>query len=94
MTGQPPLSQQAIENMLTNTDPWLSCDECFDGLDTVVEGLLAADTPLDETFRVHLNACGACLEEARSLATLIAPDHGLSPDDALRRLDTALTDPA
>jgi hypothetical protein len=94
MTADTPFNQQAIDNLLTNTDPWLSCDDCFEGHDAVIEELLASDTPPDETFRVHFNACTACLEEARSLATLIAADHGLSPDEALHRLDNALTDPA
>jgi hypothetical protein len=94
MTVPTPFTPSAVDNLLTNTDPWLSCDDCFEGHDAVIEELLASDTPPDETFRVHFNACTACLEEARSLATLIAADHGLSPDEALDRLDHALTDPA
>ncbi len=94
MTAHPPFTQQAIDGLLSNTEPWLSCDDCFDGHDTVIEELLASGAPPDESFRVHFKACAACLEDARSLATLIAPDHGLTSDEALRRLDRALTDPA
>jgi hypothetical protein len=93
MTDPLPLTPRAIDDLLTNTDPWLSCDDCFEGHDAVIEALLASDTRPDEPFRVHFNACTACLEEARSLAALVAADHGLSADEALRRLDDALTDP-
>jgi hypothetical protein len=94
MTADTQLTRQAIDNLLTNTDPWLSCDDCFEGHDAVIEELLATETPLDVTFRVHFNACAACLEEARSLATLVAADHGLTADEALHRLGDALTDMA
>jgi hypothetical protein len=94
MTAHTPITRQAIDHLVSNTDPWLSCDDCFEGHDAVIEELLASDTPPDETFRVHFNAWAACLEEARSLAALIAADHGLTPDEALHRLDDALTDPA
>lgn len=93
MTTNVPFDRQAIDGLLANSDPWLSCDDCFDGHDAVIEELLACDTPPSEAFRVHFNACPACLEEARSLATLIAADHDLSPDEALHRLEAALTDP-
>jgi hypothetical protein len=94
MTADEPLTKKAIDNLLTNTDPWLSCDDCFNGHDVVIEELLASGTPPDERFRVHFNACAACLEEARSLAALVAADHGLSADEAVHRLDDALIDPA
>jgi hypothetical protein len=93
MTDNPPLSREAVEALLTNSDPWLSCDECFEHHDAVVEGLLASHAPVDERFRVHFNACGACLEEARSLASLVAEDLGLDPGEAVRRFDDALLRP-
>lgn len=94
MTTHTPFSHEAVDRLLTDSEPWLSCDDCFDGHDAVVEQLLASNTPLTEPFRVHFNACSACLEDARSLAALIAPDHALSPDEAVDRLDTAITGPA
>lgn len=93
MTANTPFNREAIEGLLANSDPWLSCDDCFDGHDAVIEELLASNTQPDEAFRVHFHACPACLEEARSLVALIATDHDLSPDEALQRLETALADP-
>ena len=93
MTADTPLSREALAALLTNSDPWLSCDDCFEHQDAVVEHLVASHTPLDERFRVHLNACGACLEEARSLASLLAEDLGLDPAEAVHRLDEALLTP-
>ncbi len=50
------------------------------------EALLGADTPFSEEFRVHLQACAVCHEEAESLATLVAADHSLSAEAAVNRI--------
>ncbi len=90
MSSHPLCRTETVESLLTDTEPWLSCDDCFDGTDTVIEALLATATPLDATFRVHFAACPACLEEARSLATLIAADFDLTAKEATERLDDAI----
>lgn len=89
MTIHTTLTDSVIEALLIDSDPWLSCDDCFDQADAAVEGLLTGDREFDEPFRVHLRACGVCLEEALSLATLIAPDFGLTEAQAQSRVAAA-----
>jgi hypothetical protein len=84
------LTDEAARSLTINTQPWLSCDDCFEGVDVHVEALVADDVPLPEAFRVHLVGCSACLEEAISLAVLIAPDHRLHPDRARGLLERAV----
>ena len=72
MSDRGRLTPEAIERLTANTEPWLSCDECFDRLDAVIEDVVLSNLPMPEAFRVHLMACPACDEEARSLAELIA----------------------
>lgn len=90
MTDRPDLGPQAVRRLIAVTDPWLSCDDCFDLLDTVVEDVVVRGARMDPRFAVHLNACSVCSEEAGSLAALIAPEHGLDPDDAERALVLAV----
>lgn len=87
-----PLQPDAINRLLANTEPWLSCDDCFEQLDLAIEDVLSAAAPLAETVRVHLAACPVCREEAQSLVTLVAPDFGLTPSEAAARLDAVLQD--
>lgn len=72
------LHTAAVARLTVATDPWLSCDDCFDGIDAVVEGLLERREPMPGAFRVHLRGCPVCHEEAEALATLVAAEHGLS----------------
>jgi hypothetical protein len=72
------LHTAAVARLTVATDPWLSCDDCFDGIDVVLEGMLARREPMPGAFRVHLLGCPVCHEEAEALATLVAADHGLS----------------
>lgn len=92
MTGyrHGPLNPKAIARLTANTEPWLSYEECFEQLDTVIEGLVATGTPLPRKMCVHLQACPFCYDEAVSLATLLANDFGLSPDNAIALLDNAV----
>lgn len=90
MTHPQRLTSDAIDRMILTTDPWLSCDDCFDRLDVAVEGVLTQTRAMDEAFRVHLTGCTVCREEAVSLATLIAPDHELEPSHASALVHTAL----
>ncbi len=83
-----------IHRMTLTTEPWLSCDDCFDQLDAVVERVLMQAGAMEAAFRVHLMGCSVCREEATSLATLVAPDHGLDPSRAAALLDAAVDDHA
>lgn len=85
-----PLHPKAVDRLLANTEPWLSCDDCFEQLDVAVEAALGRAGPLPAAIRVHLAACPVCSEEARSLAALVAGDHGLTPAEALAELDAAV----
>jgi len=67
----PALTQAAVEALLLDTTPWLSCDECFEQLDTYVEALLRHPDHRDPAMDRHLQGCAACDEEARSLAALL-----------------------
>lgn len=90
MTYRPDLEPEAVRRLIAVTDPWLSCDDCFDLLDTVVEDVVARGARMDPRFVVHLNACSVCSEEAGSLASLIAPEHGLDARQAQRVLELAV----
>ncbi|WP_173924106.1 hypothetical protein [Agromyces sp. Marseille-P2726] len=65
------LTPEAIDRLTANTEPWLSCDDCFEQLDVIIDGLTRSNLPLPDAFRVHLMTCPACDEEARSLAALV-----------------------
>ena len=90
MTNLDPLSPEAIDRLTANTEPWLSCDDCFDVVDVAIDAMVVSSTPFSEEFRVHLLRCGVCREEASSLAEIVAVDHGLSPTEVVARIDSAL----
>jgi hypothetical protein len=71
-------------------EPWLSCDECFDRSDTVLEDLLDRNVPLPADFRAHLAGCPACRDEMESLAELAAADRGIDPAEGRARLDAQI----
>jgi hypothetical protein len=83
-TPNEPLTHAEAEALTADTRPWLSCDDCFDRVQTCVEALLRAGRGLDEPMRVHLLRCPACCEEAESLVTLLALEDGTDPEGALR----------
>lgn len=84
------LDSEVIARLTVDSDPWLSCDDCFEQADAAVEGIIAENVPLTTAFGVHLSACPVCHEEAVSLAELIAEDFNLSPDEAVARLEAAV----
>ena len=65
------LTPDAIDALLLDTAPWLSCDECFERMDTHVEALLRDPGHHDPAMDKHLQGCAACNEEAKSLLALL-----------------------
>ncbi|MGB3731848.1 hypothetical protein [Microbacterium sp.] len=90
MTESFPLGPAHIELLTADGDPWLSCDDCFEQIDWVIEDSLCGAKPLPESFRVHLTTCAVCHEEARSLAGLIAGDFLMTGEEAIEHLDHAI----
>jgi hypothetical protein len=78
-----PLGAGVIGRLLVDTDPWLSCDDCFDLVDRYVEQLLAGHVDAMPEMRVHLRGCPACAEEAATLVELAAADTGSEPGPEL-----------
>ena len=54
MTRPLRLTPDTIHRMTLTTEPWLSCDDCFDQLDAVVERVLMQAGAMEAAFRVHL----------------------------------------
>jgi hypothetical protein len=81
------LVPQVLERLTLLTEPWLSCDACFEQVDAQVEALLTRHLPLHEGFRAHLRGCPACREETATLLELLAMDCGIEPAVAVARLD-------
>lgn len=87
------LSPDAARRLTLSTEPWLSCEDCFDLMDVYVETLLADPggpalpaMPELEAMHVHLRGCAACAEEVRSLLELVADQDGRAAGPALSRL--------
>jgi hypothetical protein len=82
----PRLTEQTARLFALRTDPWLSCEDCFDRMDTFAEALLTRPGADDLAMRVHVAGCPACAEELESLVELVARENGLDAAPALRRL--------
>jgi hypothetical protein len=96
MTGiQRTLSPEAAALLTLDTHPWLSCDDCFEWVDRVVDGFVtdrfvSGSFAIPAEFRAHLAGCPACLEETGALVALVAEDDGLDPELALAEFGYAL----
>lgn len=77
------LTPEQVERLIADTEPWLSCDECFDQIDSYVDNLAGGASDLGEPLRVHLINCAVCHEEAESLITLTAIDDAANSDTLL-----------
>ncbi|MEO7449227.1 MAG: hypothetical protein ABI336_13225 [Humibacillus sp.] len=86
-SAHPPLTAQIARCLILDTHPYLSCDDCFDMVDTYVEALLSDPDHDQLAMRTHLAGCDACAEEARSLIVLVAERDGISPTGALTALE-------
>ena len=69
------LEPHHVEQLTLDTEPWLSCDDCFALVDRYVEGLLAGDMTLLPEMQAHLRGCPACAEEAATLTVLAAEER-------------------
>lgn len=76
-TTRRPIDEATAALLTQNTEPWMSCDECFDLTDRCVEDLLERRQAPGEALSVHLAACPACYEDVASLLALVAADRGM-----------------
>jgi hypothetical protein len=76
MTEQNPraITREVLHRLTQDSEPWLSCDDCFALLDVNVERRLADSDDVHVAMATHLEACPACAEEAESLRALLAED--------------------
>jgi len=65
------LGLAAVDALLLDTTPWLSCDDCFAQMDSYVEARLRDPHHRDAAMDTHLRGCAACDEETRSLVALL-----------------------
>lgn len=87
--AHPALRAQVVRRLTLDTEPYLSCDDCFDMVDGYVEALLSDPDHDLPAMRTHLAGCAACAEEARSLILLVAEQDGLDAEPALQRIQDA-----
>lgn len=74
------LTTRAAHRLTLDTEPFLSCEDCFELMDLYVEGALAdPDTTALPQMQVHLAGCPACAEEAESLLELVAERDARTP---------------
>jgi hypothetical protein len=66
------VTREVLHSLTLNTEPWLSCDDCFEQMDGYVERKLADPGYVDPVMATHLDACSACAEEAESLYALVS----------------------
>jgi hypothetical protein len=78
MSHQPNSSERILKRLLGPEGPELSCEECFAELDRYVE-LEVSGADADAAvpgMQAHLEGCGACDEDHRSLRALIESETG------------------
>jgi hypothetical protein len=63
-----------LKRLLGPAGPEVTCDECFDQLDTYVEVELAGGDPDAAVpgLRAHLDGCPACREDYESLRAYVS----------------------
>lgn len=90
MTARPGrLTPHTVTQLTLDTDPWLSCDDCFRHVDEYVELVLADAAHRMPAMAAHLRGCPACAEEAETILLLAAGDVGLDAEEAVGRLHRA-----
>ena len=68
------LGAEAIARLLIDTEPYLSCEDCFQQIDQYVERRLREPEHDERPMRTHLAGCPACAEEAHTLEELLRDD--------------------
>ncbi len=63
-----------IASLLADTEPYLSCDDCFQRIDQYVERRMADLHHDDLEMTTHLAGCGVCTDEADALEALLRED--------------------
>lgn len=74
---RPQLTDEQATQFVLDTNPWMSCDECFDYLDEFVELEDTAQADVADwvpAMRAHLIGCGVCREEVESMRVLLSSD--------------------
>ena len=68
---------QLLRRLLGAEGPELSCEQCFELLDTYVELELDGHEADEQVpgMRAHLDGCSACEEEHDSLLALLRAEH-------------------
>lgn len=90
MTRRLFLTSEAIQQLTIEADPWLSCDDCFEQADLVVESLLTGTAGISEEFRVHLLGCPACHQETQTLMSMAAAEYDVDAVLALTDLEASI----
>ena len=78
-TSSPPpgrLTATDLDALLLDTTPWLSCEDCFEQMDTYVEAVVRDSSHEDRAMAAHLRGCPACAEEAATLIDLVTGSDG------------------
>jgi hypothetical protein len=66
---------EILTRLSIDTEPWLSCDDCFDLMDEYVERVHADPAYTEVAMETHLAGCSACAEEVASLLALLDTPH-------------------
>ena len=74
MTSRTSPPDDVVARLTADTEPYLSCDECFARLDQYVEELGRNPQHQDEAMRTHVLNCAACADEAESLLELLTSE--------------------
>ena len=69
-----------IARLLGPGGPEVTCEQCFELLDSYVERELSGVDDAMPAMRAHLEGCPACLEDYESLRALVEREAG-RPDD-------------
>ncbi len=91
--GEGSLSAAQAQSVIAPSEPWLSCDDCFEQVDGYIEDLVHHREVLNEPLRVHLARCPACFDEAETLIELVAGDEGQDVEELLGTFHAEVTRP-
>ena len=68
------LGSGTVAALVVDTEPYLSCDDCFERMDQFVDFRVADPSHSDVEMTTHLAGCGVCAEEASALEELVRSD--------------------